>query len=62
MYGLPDDAFDTFVPKMQQLNAADVLAAAQAHLDPARLVTVVVGDPQWKDGLGESVATVTPEF
>ena len=65
VYGLPDDAFDTFVPKMQQVDAAAVLAAAQTRLDPSRLVTVVVGDPEWRDTLHAlelPVETITPEF
>ncbi len=65
VYGLADDTFDTFVPKMQQVDAADVLAAATARLDPSRLVTVVVGDPKWRDelqALGLPVETVAPEF
>jgi predicted Zn-dependent peptidase len=44
LYGLGDDYFTTFVPKILALSAADVMAAAATHIDPARLVTVVVGD------------------
>jgi zinc protease len=65
VYGLPDDTFDTFVPLMQQLDAAAVLSAARAYLDPDHLITVVVGDPQWREQaqeLGAPIETVTPEF
>lgn len=65
VYRLPDDTFDMFVPKMQQVTAADVQAVAHAHLDPSHLVTVVVGDPQWRDALGTlgmPIDTVTSEF
>ena len=65
VYGLPDDTFDAFVPTMQQLDAAAVLTAAETHLDPARLITVAVGEPQWREqlqALGTTVETVVPEF
>lgn len=65
VYGLPDDAFETFVPGVQQVTADDVRAAAESRLDPARLVTVVVGDAQHRDRLSElgvPVETVTPEM
>jgi predicted Zn-dependent peptidase len=44
LYGLPDDYFSTFVPKVLSLSAADVTRAAAAHLDPSRMVAVIVGD------------------
>jgi predicted Zn-dependent peptidase len=44
LYGLPDDYFSTFVPKVMAIGADDVTRVAQAHLDPSRLVTVIVGD------------------
>ena len=65
VYRLPDDTFDRYVPTLQQVTAAEVHAAAQQHLDPAHLVTVVVGDPQWRDSLsalGMPVETITPEW
>lgn len=65
VYGLPDDVFETFVPSVQQVSAAAVLAAAQQRLDPSRLITVVVGDPQWRDSLGDlgvPVETLAPEM
>jgi len=65
VYGLPDDVFETFVPSVQQVTAEDVRVAAVTRLDPMRLVTVVVGDAQYRDRLGESgvaVETVSPEL
>ena len=44
LYGLPDDYFTTFVPKVLELTETDVTRAAAEHLDPSRLVTVIVGD------------------
>jgi predicted Zn-dependent peptidase len=44
LYDLPDDYFSTFVPKIMGLTAADITRAAAHHLDPTRLVAVVVGD------------------
>lgn len=44
LYGLPDDYFSTFVPRVLALDEADLTRVASAHIQPARLVTVVVGD------------------
>jgi zinc protease len=44
LYELPDDYFSTFIPKVLSLGEAEVTAAAVRHIDPARLLTVVVGD------------------
>ena len=44
LYDLPDDYFSRFVPTVAALGLADVQAAAAAHLDPDRLLAVVVGD------------------
>ena len=44
LYDLPEDYFTTFVPKVLALGEDDVTRAAAAHLDPDRLLTVVVGD------------------
>jgi zinc protease len=44
LYGLPDDYFTTFVPKVLALTEKDVTKVAAAHVDPARLLTVIVGD------------------
>jgi zinc protease len=44
LYGLPDDYYSQFVPCVESLTPDDVMGAAARHLDPARLVTLVVGD------------------
>jgi predicted Zn-dependent peptidase len=44
LYDLPDEYFSTFVPKVLALTEAEVTATAMKHIDPARLVSVVVGD------------------
>jgi zinc protease len=44
LYELPDDYFTTFVPKVLALTEADVTAVAAKHLDPSRLLSVIVGD------------------
>ncbi|MGH9410749.1 MAG: M16 family metallopeptidase [Vicinamibacterales bacterium] len=44
LYELPDDYFTTFVPTVLKLTERDVTAAAAKHIDPARLLSVVVGD------------------
>jgi predicted Zn-dependent peptidase len=44
LYDLPDDYFTAFVPKVLSLTEQDVTAIAAKHIDPSRLLTVVVGD------------------
>jgi len=44
LYDLPDDYFTTFVPAVLALDERAVTAIAERHLDPSRLVTVIVGD------------------
>ncbi len=46
LYELPDDYFDTFVPRVSAVTEQDVTRVANVHLDPDRLVTLVVGDRQ----------------
>jgi zinc protease len=55
LYDLPDDYFTTFVPAVLSVAEADVTRVARAHLDPARLLTVVVGD---RDRLGASLESL----
>ena len=55
MYGLPDDYFTTFVPKVLSIDASDVTRAAQEHIDPARLLTVIVGD---RDTVGPTLGVL----
>jgi zinc protease len=44
LYELPDDYFSTFMPKVLAVDEAAVTRAAAHHIDPDRLVTVIVGD------------------
>ena len=44
LYELPDDYFTTFVPRVLSVDQADVTRVARNHLDPSRLLTVIVGD------------------
>jgi predicted Zn-dependent peptidase len=44
LYNLPDTYFEEFVPKVNAVTSADVIAAAARHLDPTRITTLVVGD------------------
>ena len=46
LYELPDDYFARFVPTIAALDASAVQASAVRHIDPDRLVTVVVGDAE----------------
>jgi predicted Zn-dependent peptidase len=55
LYSLPDDYFSTFVPRMLALTEEDATAAAARHIDPERLVTVIVGD---RDRLGTSLESL----
>jgi len=44
LYGLPHDYFSTFVPRILEVDEAAVMQAAADYIDPARLLTVIVGD------------------
>ena len=44
LYELPDDYFATFVGRVEALGLQAIHDAAVRHLDPDRLVTLVVGD------------------
>jgi predicted Zn-dependent peptidase len=46
LYGLPDTYFEEFVPRVSAIQAQDVVQAAERYIDPARTVTLVVGDYQ----------------
>jgi predicted Zn-dependent peptidase len=43
-YQLPDDYFSTFTSKILSISKEDVLRVATAHLDPNKIIIVVVGD------------------
>ena len=44
LHGLPDSYFEDFIPRVQAVTSADVVDAAARYLDPARAVTLIVGD------------------
>jgi zinc protease len=44
LHDLPDDYYTTFVPLVLGIDEGQVTEAAARHLDPSRLLTVVVGD------------------
>lgn len=52
LHDLPDDYYSTFVPRLLAIDERQVTEAAERHLDPSRLLTVVVGD---RDRIGESL-------
>jgi predicted Zn-dependent peptidase len=45
LYNLPDSYFTDFVPRMTSLTVDEVIRVAAAYLDPSRVTTLVVGDP-----------------
>ena len=67
LYGLPDNCFDEFVPKVWEVDVEAARAAAVSHLHPDRMVTVIVGDSDAirpllaREGFGEP-ATVTADL
>ncbi|HTK30289.1 MAG TPA: pitrilysin family protein [Vicinamibacterales bacterium] len=44
LFRLPDDYFEQFVPRIEQVTPEIATAAMARHVDPARLSTLVVGD------------------
>jgi predicted Zn-dependent peptidase len=44
LHDLPDSYFEQFVPRLSQVTAEHVAAAAQRYLDPAKMTTLIVGD------------------
>jgi zinc protease len=44
VYELPEDVFNTFVPKVLAVDANEMSRVAKAHIDPLNLAIVVVGD------------------
>jgi predicted Zn-dependent peptidase len=55
LYDLPDNYFSEFVPKVLSLTPDDLTRAAATHIDPSRLVTLIVGD---REKVGESLGDV----
>ncbi|HEU4385100.1 MAG TPA: pitrilysin family protein [Anaeromyxobacteraceae bacterium] len=45
IHRLPDDSWQRYAEAVRRVSADDVLRVAQRDLDPARLTTVMVGDP-----------------
>ena len=52
LHELPEDYYTTFVPRVLALDEHAVTEAAQRHLDPDQMLTVVVGD---RDRVGASL-------
>jgi predicted Zn-dependent peptidase len=44
LYDLPDDYFEQFVPRIEQVTSEEVSRVMERHLDPSRLTTLIVGD------------------
>jgi zinc protease len=44
LFDLPDSFYSEFVPRIEALTPDDVSRAAAQHLDPSRLMTLIVGD------------------
>lgn len=44
LHGLPDTYFEEFIPRVEAVTLDDLSRVAAQYLDPARMVTVVVGD------------------
>ena len=44
LHGLPDSYFEQFVPRLSQVTAAEVTAAARRYLEQEKMTTVIVGD------------------
>jgi zinc protease len=55
LYGLPDDYFTEFVPKVMALTPEDLTRAATTHIHPEKLLTVIVGD---RETIGGTIADI----
>jgi zinc protease len=44
LHGLPDSYFEQFVPRVEAVSEEDIRRVAAQYLEPARMVTLVVGD------------------
>ena len=44
LYDLPDDYYAEYVPIIERVTTADVTRVTADHIDPARLITLIVGD------------------
>jgi zinc protease len=66
VYGFPDDHYNTYQARLEQLTPERILEVAQRHLDPRRMDVVAVGPaaelaPQLRD-LGEVEVSARPGF
>jgi predicted Zn-dependent peptidase len=55
LHDLPDDYFAQFVPAVERVTPEDVTRAAERHLHPERLTTLIVGD---LDAIGGDLAAL----
>ena len=55
LYELPDDYFSTFVPKVLAVDEEAVTRVAMQHINPSRLLTVIVGD---REKVGPALPTL----
>ena len=44
LYDLPDDYYAQFVPNVERVTAEEATSAMARHIDPSRLITLIVGD------------------
>ena len=52
LHDLPEDYYSTFVPRVLAIDEGAVTEAARRHLDPDRMLTVIIGD---RDRVGGSL-------
>ncbi len=58
-YELPDDYYNTFVPRIQGVTVEDVREVARKYIHPERMVIVVVGD---RKQIGEGVRSIAAPY
>ena len=59
---ISDAYFAEFVPKINAVTASDVTRAAERYLDPAKMHTVIVGDPAQIEGPLRTLDIGEPEL
>jgi zinc protease len=59
-YGYPDDFIFQYQKAVEQVTRADVLRVAKQYIDPAKFVTVAVGNPKEFGAALTSLGPVTP--
>jgi zinc protease len=66
LHDLPDSYFEEFVPRLEAVTLDEVASAAHRYLQPDRMATVIVGDPERLSqtvgmlGLGEPQTVLPP--